>query len=171
MDAMSETVLEMQAIIDANKESSIDQGMLRRPFERESAIDGVLSSGDVQPLDLPVVGDEIRGPIQRRKPIGIEWAKPFYKEIAGKNDAALVYLNNLSPVVIRAEPQLRADHCATACRPRCGRPRSQAGHYHCASPQSPLTAVARVIVGGGRKDQNKVATALCLAKWRGARIA
>ena len=44
--------------------------------------------------------DEIRGLMQHYKLIGQQWAEVFEKEMAGKNDEALVYPKYQAPVVI-----------------------------------------------------------------------
>jgi putative SOS response-associated peptidase YedK len=43
--------------------------------------------------------DEVAGLLQHYKLIGVDWAEIFAKEMAGKNDEALVYLNYMAPVV------------------------------------------------------------------------
>ena len=37
--------------------------------------------------------DEIRGLLEHYKLLGVQWAEMFEKEMAGKNDEALVYPN------------------------------------------------------------------------------
>ena len=44
--------------------------------------------------------DEIRGLLQHYKLIGRQWAEAFEKEMAGKNDEALVYPKYQAPVVV-----------------------------------------------------------------------
>jgi putative SOS response-associated peptidase YedK len=54
--------------------------------------------------------DEIRGLMQHYKLIGTEWAELFDKEMAGKNDEALMYPKYQAPVVIVRDCERELDH-------------------------------------------------------------
>jgi len=53
---------------------------------------------------------EIRGLMQHYKLIGTEWAEMFDKEMAGKNDEALMYPKYQAPVVIVREGERELEH-------------------------------------------------------------
>ena len=54
--------------------------------------------------------DEIRGLLQHYKLIGRQWAEVFEREMAGKNDEALVYPKYQAPVVIVRDGEQALDH-------------------------------------------------------------
>jgi hypothetical protein len=107
--------------------------------------------------------DEIRGLLQHYKLIGRQWAEVFEKEMAGKNDEALVYPNYLAPVVIEQDGKRVLDHLRWGMPapllppmkpgqpPKPGRPvtnvrNTRSGHWR------PWLASSSVVVG---KEQNK----------------
>jgi putative SOS response-associated peptidase YedK len=54
--------------------------------------------------------DEVRGLLQHYKLIGQQWAEVFEREMAGKNDEALVYPKYQVPVVIVRDGERALDH-------------------------------------------------------------
>ena len=54
--------------------------------------------------------DEIRGLLEHYKLLGVQWAEMFDKEMAGKNDEALVYRKYRVPVVIVRDGEQVLDH-------------------------------------------------------------
>jgi hypothetical protein len=62
--------------------------------------------------------DEIRGLLQNYKLVGQQWSEMFDREMAGKNDEALVYPKYPAPVVIVRDGRRELDHMVRACRHR-----------------------------------------------------
>src|SRR5215831_6557991 len=54
--------------------------------------------------------DEVRGLLEHYKLVGREWAEIFEKEMAGKNDEALVYPKYQAPVVILRDGAQQLEH-------------------------------------------------------------
>jgi putative SOS response-associated peptidase YedK len=100
--------------------------------------------------------DEVRDLLEHYKLVGQQWAELFEKEMAGKNDEALVYPKYRAPVVVLRDGRQQLEHMGWGMPSARARQEAEAAelHHQRAQPETRhVETVAGRVHGDCRKGQ------------------